>query len=627
MDNGSAETFYTLGGLAMLRAPAPHRKLLLILIIFLVILTICMPLAARAGGAGGGSSSSSSGSSSGGGDGDGIFLLIYFVMTTVPFPFNIIILLVAGFILFKAGKKGRQSSPVNHIPEPGDTVKSGRGYREFRQRHPDFDESAFLAKVHGAFVTIQEGWARQDLGDARRYLSDGVYQRFTAQFQMMKLLEQKNILESLMVHNLAIEDVRTDGVFDVITVAVHASIKDKFESSLFKKLNSGGHEEFVEYWSFLRKRVPDEAKADLYSTHKCPSCGGELPRNTGDVSRCPFCRRLSNTGEYDWVLSEITQADDWAAQRRRGADPEKLAEKLGVLSEENEDFSVQLLEDRASNGFLRILQARVTGETDKVRRFVDAGLFDELSSRAVETGVVYNRLYLNSLTLMAVGRKEGKDILAFSVKYTFQRVRPDGKTVKILDPSLVSRTEIVLMERDSAVFRPSGSVYSWSCPSCGGELADTTDTSCRYCGEPLNSTRFDWVITSLMGLEQWREYRGNNRQAFSYTAEPDLLNSLYKVRDFALNNVLVMIAVDGVFEKEEVEFTETLARRWGYDKTRLQGLMSMAAAGRISLRMPEEDKERRKICRLMKKAAESDKNISSLEQDLLDYVEKSFCAG
>lgn len=611
----------------MLKKSAPNRKTLLILVIFLIILTICLPLGARAGGAGGSSSSSSSGSSSGGGDGDGLFLLIYFVMTTVPFPFNIIILLAVGFFVFRAGKKGRQSSPVNRIPEPGDPVKAGKGYREFRQRHPDFDESAFLAKVHSAFVTIQEGWARQDLGEARRYISDGVYQRFSAQLQMMKLLEQTNSLESLTVHNLAVEDVHTDGVFDVITVAVHASIRDKFESALYKKLNSGGHEEFVEYWSFLRKRVPDAAKADLYATHQCPSCGGELPRETGDVSRCPFCRRLSNTGEYDWVLSEITQADDWAAERRRGTDPEKLAEKIRVLSEENEDFSVQLLEDRASNGFLRILQARVTGEAEKVRRFLDPRLYEELKSRTAETGMVYNRLYLNSLALMAVGRNEGKDLLAFSVKYTFQRVRPEGKTVKILDPSLVSRTEIILMERDSAVFRPSGSVYSWSCPGCGGELGDTTDTSCRYCGEPLNSTRFDWVITGLMDLEQWREYREKNSKAFSYTAEPDLLNSLYKVRDFALNNVLVMIAVDGVFEKGEVEFTETLARRWGYDKTRLQGLMSLAAAGRISLRMPEEDKERRKICRLMQKAAEADKNISPLEQDLLDYVEKSYCAG
>ena len=357
-----------------------------------------------------------------------------------------------------------------------------------------------------------------------------------------------------------------------------------------------------------------------------PFLRGELPRDTGDVSRCPFCRRLSNTGEYDWVLSEITQADDWAAQRRRGSDPEKLAEKIRVLSEENEDFSVQLLEDRASNGFLRILQARVTGEAEKVRRFLDSRLFEELKSQSTETGIVYNRLYLNSLALMAVGRQGDKDILAFSVKYTFQRVRPEGKGVKILDPSLVSRTEVILMERDSAVFRPSGSVYSWSCPSCGGELSDTADTSCRYCGEPLNSTRFDWVITRLMSLEQWRDFHHENNQAFSYSAEPDLLNSLYKVRDYALNNVLVMIGVDGVFAEEEMEFAETLAKRWGYDKNRLQGLMAMAAAGRISLRMPEENKERRKICRLMQKAAEADREISSLEQDLLDYVEKSFCA-
>lgn len=598
------------------------RTVITIIIVILAIFIFASPLAARAGG-GGGSSKSSGSSSSGGssGGGDGIIMLIYFILYTIPFPFNLIVIAVILFFFFKAGKKGRQSSGVNGIPEPGQNIKPHRGYQEFLNRTPDFDESEFMTKVHTAFMTIQEGWMKKDMTRARRFISDGVYQRFSAQFKMMDILKQTNTLDNIVVSNIAIDDVQTDGVYDIITVAVHASLNDTFESELYKKLNSGGKEEFVEYWSFLRKRSVEEARNDIYKTEKCPACGGELGDEMGDVARCPFCNRLSNTGDYDWVLSEITQADDRVAEQHKRQKLEKLSKKVQGMVQENEDFSVQLIEDRASNAFLRILQARVAGEPEKIKRFVSNELYTHLNEHKND-GIVYNRLYMNNMFLVALGRRGDKDILALSAKYTYQRVKPDGSKVKILDPAMNSSTEILIMERDSAVYHPAGSVYSYSCPSCGGELKDSTDTSCQYCGEPLNSTKFDWVITTLLSPNQWRTYHMEHKEDFSYSAEPDLINSLYKVRDYAFNNVLVMIAIDGVFDEREQEYADKLAKRWGYDMRKVQGLVNMASTGRLSLRWPEQKKDQQKIYKLMKKAAEADATVTAQEKELLDHVER-----
>jgi len=600
------------------------KTIITLIVILLALFIIVAPLTARAGGGGGSSRSSGGGFSGSGGSsggGDGIIMLVYFIIYSIPFPFNLIVIAVLLFFVFKAGKKGRQSSGVNRIPEPGQTMKPHRGYQDFLNRTPDFDEPAFMAKVHSAFMTIQEGWTKKDMSKARRFISDGVYQRFAAQFKMMDILKQTNKLDNIVVSNIAIDDVQTDGVYDIITVAVHASLKDTFESELYKKLNSGGREEFVEYWSFLRKRSLKAPQKDIYTTEKCPACGGELGEEMGEVARCPFCNRLSNTGDYDWVLSEITQADDRVAEQHKRAKLEKLSKKVQGLVEENEDFSVQLIEDRASNAFLRILQARVEGNPDKIKRFVSDNLYTHLNEHKND-GIVYNRLYLNNMFLTAVGRRGDKDILALSAKYTYQRVKPDGSKVKILDPAMNSSTEILIMERDSAVYHPAGSVYSYSCPSCGGELKDSTDTSCQYCGEPLNSTKFDWVITTLLSPAQWRNYHMEHKADFSYSAEPDLINSLYKVRDYAFNNVLVMIAIDGDFDEREQEYADKLAKRWGYDKRKIQGMVNMASTGRLSLRWPEQKKDQQKIYRLMKKAAEADATVTPQEKELLEHVER-----
>ena len=41
------------------------------------------------------------------------------------------------------------------------------------------------------------------------------------------------------------------------------------------------------------------------------------------------------------------------------------------------------------------------------------------------------------------------------------------------------------------------------------------------------------------------------------------MSKLYDVRDYAFNNVMVMIAADGVFDEEEQKFAPQLAKKWG----------------------------------------------------------------
>jgi hypothetical protein len=99
---------------------------------------------------------------------------------------------------------------------------------------------------------------------------------------------------------------------------------------------------------------------------------------------------------------------------------------------------------------------------------------------------------------------------------------------------------------------------------------------------------------------------------------------MYKVRDYAFNNILIMIAADGVFDAEEIDFAKKMARKWGYAPSKIEGMLDMAANNQLVLRMPEDRKDIEKIYKLMVKTAAVDGNVSPEEQALLDSVRQQY---
>ncbi len=581
-----------------------------------IVLTAVV-LYARAGGAG-------DFDSGGGGGDDGISFIIQILLWIVmelPFPWNLIVsgIIIVVFVIGSkmTAKKVKAQTILNRLPT-GDTVKKAPGREAFMKNNPDFDEDLFLSNVRDAFMKIQKAWEAQDLSKVRKFISDGVYQRFNTQFIMMGLLKQKNTISSIDIKNAYIDRIDSDGLYDIIQTAVHASMADSFTSGLDPSLNTGGTEEFVEYWSFLKKR--GKPRTDIYRSDSCPNCGAPLPEDMGEVSKCDSCGTLTNSGEYDWVLSEITQADDYVGANPKLGASTGLTEKIRVLIDENEDFAVQLVEDKASNGYLQILTAQALGDPAVMRRFVNDAVFTAIPMPETGARVAYNRLYLNDVYLVGVAVEEDKNVLAVAIKSSCQRVKIEQGRAAKLDQAVMSRTEVILMSRDRKAGASKGSLYAHRCPSCGAPVENTLSINCGYCGTPFNSTGNEWIITGIMPMEHYEEYRRGRADSFAYQVKASDIDKLYDVRDFAFNNVMLVVAADGTFGEEERQFAEALAKKWGYDKEKLEPFFKMAQNGRLSLRMPDDPKKRLKIYRMMEKAAETDRNVSPEERLLLENI-------
>jgi len=589
-----------------------NKTVIIYHILVVLFLFSAVVVYARAGGGGG---------SSGGGGDDGIVGLLIYLFLAIPFPWNLIIIAIIVVLYYFGRKKAKQQSILNKLPS-GQPTQKVKGYEQFVINNPGFDEFKFKEKVQSAFMQIQDAWQQQDLGKVRKFISDGVYQRFNTQFKMMKLLKQKNTIDKLSVKNIYIDKIETDGLFDIIHTAVHASIVDRFVSEAYPQLNSGGSEEFVEYWSFIKKRGVQES--NLFNSQNCPKCGAALSQNAGDVSKCEYCGAITNLGDYDWVLSEITQADDYVSANPKLMKAGNLAGKIREMFANTDDFSIQQIEDKVSNGYLQIQTARVVKDPSILRRFVTNELYDKLSKEIPNENFIYNRLFLNDVTLVGAKQENNKNVLMVAVKSSYQRVAPMDKTISLIDYAVISKTEIVFVTRDINAGASKGSLYAHSCPSCGGQVGDSIDIKCQYCGTELNSTKNEWIISSVMDTYEYQSYYSDNSGELVGGVNPNKIDGLFEVRDFALNNLLIMMAADGKFEAEEKALAERIAKRWGYKLEKIQPMFDMAKGKSLVVRMPDNQKQRKKIFHLMEKAAKVDGNVSKEEQELLDNIKKQY---
>ena len=601
-----------------------RNKLWKVVSIIIILLAVSAGLLfARAGGAGGGSRS-------GGGGGDGlggliiwIFYLLVNALGLVPTLIIVIGIIVVVTVVrkIKAKKSALKDLTVHRHP-----IEKVQGYAKFHEKNPSFSSDDFFDKVKTAFIEIQKAWAAKKLSNVRRFISDGVYQRFNTQFQMMNLLQQENPISEVEVNNISIDKFRVDGNYDIIHVAITATMRDQFICKTNPQLNSpGGKETFLEYWSFIRKRGAENK--DIYHTYDCPSCGAPLGDEMGEVGTCRYCGAFVNSGEFDWVLSEITQADDYA----RGNLIEKaqnLKKVVSSFTQEYEDFAVQLVEDKASNGYLQIKTAEVMKDPAIMRRFVTDDAFERIKANIPDERIVYNRLFLNDVTLVAAQRDGDHNLITFSVTISYQRVKlSENNRATIIDPYIQNHTQFMQMIRDAASGRSRGSIYTHTCPACGASVQDSLEIECAYCGTPLNSTGNEWIVSDILNFEEYRAYLSRESRDLELKVSSAYIDGLYDVRDYALNNVMIMISADGVFADEERALARDLAKKWKYKLEKIEPLFQLAQSGRLAVRMPQDPGKRKKIYELMKKVAEADQRITAEEKALLEYIEGEYLKG
>lgn len=438
----------------------------------------------RGGGGGGGSHSSGSsfgshsssyGGSSNSSSGSGGFGNIGFI---------IVIIII--YLIYKALTKKSKSNSDDSI---------NNFYDDTSSTDKDLPEGLTIQKIQSSFMNVQTAWQKKDLKDIRSWISDGVYQRYAVQFNIMNKLSQVNNLSNINISNISVLSTSQQGEYTTADVAISFEMDDYFVSEKYPVFNQSYDGDYGrEIWTYI-KRSDAKSTNDLYNSDNCPSCGAPLEIKMGEISRCGHCNTLTNNASFDWVLSEITQEEDYDYTTNSFLNNEEFLN----LMKKDSLFSVQRMEDLASNIFMQVMDVYSGGDQNKLSRFANKALIERIiDDKNQQSNYLFNRLYLNNVTLSDFEIDDKEIHLEFSLKATYQKVQINPKLV-MLDDEMTEYDYVLKLSKNlTALQTPEKeTVYSYECGNCGAPYGDTSNDTCNYCGATVVDLNHNWVLTDF----------------------------------------------------------------------------------------------------------------------------------
>jgi len=599
------------------------RRVLIALLLVAVVLALASPALARAGGG-----QNFGGSSGGGGGegigGDGLGLILYFLIRLVIAQplIGIPLLIVFIVLVAKFGKSAKTGGEYRTIARVGQAVSARQQaampdrLEAVRTRDPGFTEAAFLERVRGAFVEVQEAWSGQDLSRVRRFLSDGVRERFEMQIAMQREEGVRNRLDGLTISGARIVSVASDSHFDSVTVEFTASATDlDVDLASGKVLRTNTTQPFTEFWSFLRKPgTRTLQKPGLYEGF-CPNCGAAL--ELSDAGRCENCDSVVTSGDYDWVLAEITQSTEWDS-----GDEPTMVPGYSEMAARDQAFNLRHIEDRTSVIFWRYIKCNFDGKADALRKVATTEFTDsfEKSLALARDGDWW--LYFRDAAVGGVEVQRiqsapdgARDRIEVLVRWSAGNAQRNaaGRTRNAGDRAI--RPSLFVLERNSGVVTAADmSFMSSHCPGCGAPYEGGDSGTCDYCGRPLNEGAQDWVLTSIERFDPSRIRSATvdtlSRQSLVH---PEILVAAMASAMFA----------DGQVDQKEEQLLRSFASSNGIGDSRTDEILAAVRSGGTTLPAAPSREQAVEILAAMARMALADGRLSGEEMELLGRFAQS----
>jgi len=588
---------------------------------------------ARAGGGGSyGGGGGGSGGGGGGGDGDLFFFLIWLCF---KYPFIGIPLLIGFVALSVFGGKSAREGHVSRTIRRGAALQKvnvqQKSLNSLRSRDPDFDEEQFLSRAGAAFVKIQDAWSNQDLSPARPFISDGIQQRFALQIDMQQAEGYRNLMEEVRVHDSEIVAIYSDDHFDTIHVRIPASAVDYNVDAKTGRRVSGSKtaESFTEYWSFHRRHGAKTVARPGGIEGNCPSCAA--PLKMADNTKCENCGSTVNSGEHDWVLAEITQAQEW-----RLPDSDRRVPGLANLKKTDPAFSVQHVEDRTSVMFYRLKAASFFNSTDYVTPILAETAGGIPGLERVPADEYWKDPAIGKVEVLDVeqGKPGERDRVRVMVRWSGTRVSgKPGKRSSVVRRQAIYTHVYVLAREHGVKSLASETFASSSCGGCGAPIAVSKEKACGFCGTSLVDGQHDWVLDDISPFTHDMAFRPQQSQQppadralqSAAAGNGDAFDAPFISGDAELSLAVLsrIVWADGEAHKKERKALSRLGKRWGLTQQQMQEAFESARDGNVELPIPDTREESNVYMKQLIHVSLADGRLSSEEQRLLyDYGQR-----
>lgn len=496
---------------------------------------------------------------------------------------------------------------------------------KIKRRDGMFSYDKFLQRANSAFTKIYQALYNNSIDEIEHLVADALFEQFRFQISEAAHKASRLISVEFAINDLQIAQVNLDNNFDVLHLFARAVSRDYEAGPAEKNLTVADvkankrktlHERVIcEYWSFIRKPSAQTRDCPGLLEGQCPNCG--TPIMIGQATVCPTCSSFIRSGQYDWVLTKITEASAWVY-----SEPASIPGWQDMVRADS-NFSVQQIEERSTSIFWLLRAAEKTRKTAGLRRFaedefcktlvyelendsfgrysaIEAAAFDSASLKGVSIGknldfcyvlIIWNTFFANKKSATAV--KEIRDVLVLS--------RPHNSATKI-----------------------NNNLSSVHCANCGGPLSSSFEANCTFCGSLVNDGS-EWILTRVI-KESEPEYVNLVASMVSKTnvkEQPDDaactqgISGVESATDVITTAAQILMA-DGKVDPKEMAMIKTIAARYHISDESLQEILDAVRNGMIYVPLPEPKSiGAMRIIREAAKMALADEELSPEEKDAI----------
>lgn len=495
----------------------------------------------------GGGESFNSGRSDSSDDDSGIFGLIIQIVFEVVFRYPkvgiplLIIVIVVWFVMKRQGSSESTRKALDRAEAETRTTVASRDVDRWvgalKAKDPQFDLIAFLDRTRRLFLEVQEAWFVRNLEPVRRSLSDATYTRLAIQLKLIDSQGLRDAIADVQALDLQIIGLAQSPFFDTVHVRVKAQMRDAdapknaSDDEARAAAKKKSLEPFTEVWSFVRK--PGAVSKDTQGT--CPNCGA--PFNGGASNQCEFCKAIVNSGNYDWVLSEVTQGSEY-----KGVSASHAVTGVAATQERDPDLNLEVLEDRAALCFWKWVDAQASGSPAKLSKIADPAFVAQMSNQRRS----YFECTVGAVNTMALSTNGDKDLAHLEIRWS-ARMSP-------AQPTIPQRFILTMHRSTTAHTSKEHGLSTSRCANCGAPLSDNASVSCEFCGTMLATGALDWVIREISPFESWGRHAPTAAPAKPVVDQEERQRLLYLMA--------AMAAADGVVDASERKLLKLCADRW-----------------------------------------------------------------
>ncbi len=224
----------------------------------------------------------------------------------------IIVVIIVLWVVLSDRKKKKDGTGTSHIVRQGANINvpdhTAQIAEAVSKNDPNFSADKFVANAKDVFMSLQEAWTNRDLEKVRPMVKEEMYAQHEAQVRKMIEGHRINVLDRINISQAYLYNYTIDNEYEQIGVYIMARMKDYYVNEDTKEVIQGdpNAEYYLKYiYTFMRKRgVTTEGAVSSNNTVACPNCGA--PTTITSSGKCEYCGFIITTGNFNWVLSDIT---------------------------------------------------------------------------------------------------------------------------------------------------------------------------------------------------------------------------------------------------------------------------------------------------------------------------------